>query len=78
MNFFNDKDRDTSNRVHIFVRGMVADNMKSTFMAGLYACARDDGKAATLNKCLGSKILESNLILSVANCVLHPTPGLLT
>ena len=80
MNFFNDEDRDTSDRVRTIIRGMVTDNMKSAFMTGTYTCARNDGKAATstLNGFLGSKILKSNLILTVANLELHPTPGLLT
>ena len=41
--------------------------MKSNFVAGSYACAGDDGKSAKLNGFLGSKILESNLIIAVAN-----------
>ena len=57
---------------------MMANNTKSTFMAGSYACAGDDGKAAKLNGLLGSKITETNLITAVANRMLHPTPGLLT
>ena len=73
MNFFNDEDRDTSICVRTFVRSMVAGDMKSAFMAKTYACARDDGKTATLNGFLDSKILESNLILAVANHELCPT-----
>ena len=70
MNFFNNEDRGTSNRVHAFVREKVADSMKSVFVA--------DGKAAKLNGFLGSKILGSNLIIAVANRILYPAPGLLT
>ena len=77
MKFFNDEDRDTSICVHTFIRGMVADDMKSAFMAGTYACVWDDGKTATLNGFLDSKILESNLIPAVANHELNHTPRLL-
>ena len=78
MNFFNDDDRETSIRVCTIVRDMVAGVMKSDFMAGTYACAWDDGRTAALNGFLGSKILESNLLLSVETREQHPTPGLLT
>ena len=78
MNSLNNEDRDTSNRVHACVIGIVANNTKSDFMAGSCACDGDDGKSAKLNEFLGSKILKSNLILTVANLELHPTPGLLT
>ena len=67
MKSFNNEDRDTSNCVHAFVIEMAANNMKSNFMAGSYACARDDGKAVKLNGFLGSKILKSNPLIAVAN-----------
>ena len=78
MNSFNDEDRDTSNRVHKFVIRMVANNMKCDFMAGSYACAWDDEKSAKLNGFPGSKILESKLLIAVANGTAKPTPGLLS
>ena len=79
MNPFNlnDEDRDSSNCVCEFVIRMVADNMKRDIMAGSYSCARD-GKSAKLNGFLGGKILESNLMIAVANRTLNPNPGLLT
>ena len=55
MNSFNNEDRDNSNRVHAFVIGMVANNMKSNFMAGSYTCAGGDGKAAEKKRVSGVK-----------------------
>ena len=57
---------------------MVADNAKHTFMAGLYCYAEDDGQSATIHGFLGTKILESNLQIAVANRMLHPNPDLVS
>ena len=78
MNSSNNEDRDTYNLVQAFVTIMVANNTKSDFMAEAYACAGDNWKSAKLKGFLGSKILESNLTITVANRRFQPTPGLLT
>jgi hypothetical protein len=57
---------------------MVSDDTQSDFMAGTHAYAWDDRRTATLSGFLGSKILESNFLLAVANREQHTTPGLLT
>ena len=71
MNPPNDEDKDASDRVQAFVRRMVADNAKRDFIAGPYCCAEDDGKPAKLNGFPGGKILESKLLIAVANRMLH-------
>ena len=67
MNSFNDEDRDTSNHVHkMFIR-MMTNSTKRDFMAGSYVYPRDDGRSVKLSNFLGSKILESNLLIAVTN-----------
>ena len=78
MNPTNDEDRGTSNCVHTFVMRMVDNNMMRNFMAGPYCWAGDDRKSAKLHGFLGDKILESNLLITVANRTLHPNPGLVS
>ena len=57
---------------------MIANGRKSKFMTGTYICAGDDGKIADLNGFLGIKILEFNLLLTVANRQEYLAPGILT
>ena len=55
MTPLNDKDRDTSKRVHHFFVRMVADNTKRDFVDGPYCYAGDDGKSEKLNDFLGGQ-----------------------
>ena len=53
MNFFNNDDRENSIQVCTIVRDMIADDTKSNFVAGTYACPGDDGRTAALNGFFG-------------------------
>ena len=47
-------------------------------MAGMYICAKDDGRIAELNGFLRIKILEFNLLLFITGRQENPSPGVLT
>ncbi len=75
MNTLNEEDKDTSKRVHEFVRRIVAYNAKHQILAGSYRCVDDNGETAALHGSLGTMILQTNIQIKLARKMPYPNPA---